>query len=446
MLEAIPGLVEWAHSPDSNAKHDPFTRHAAAISGRLRVMNIRRLPSWVLSMANHRAVHGSWPSYEPHPMPSADEMAESTEADDVLRYMSDGPRFPVQKWLRKEHLADDVAALLEHFGELTEAAQAAIASVPYRAKAYDHDLGSTFTAEQIRRMYTLNPGWAEVERRVYGDLYDLRGSESPDSHAGSRRDDHDEIDVDRWLTAFAGSELDPIDRQLAEEGPSLANYRLFRGLSDWTWALLLGRRYTSYLSILETLPQVPDPALQTKWSGAHGLPLLARSLAFYRHVHSMRSEHGIGTLPTARILDFGCGWGRLTRFFCRDVDPGCLHACDPSEELLEICRRSRLPAVLHRAELAPGELSEDDFDLAYSHSLFTHLSEQEAAAGLEALHEALSPGGLLVLTIRPPAAPREAPATTLPDLRERWDDRFELVDVTVLLEDIDRVAVTLRRR
>ena len=30
-------------------------------------------------------------------------------------------------------------------------------------------------------------------------------------------------------------------------------------------------------------------------------------------------------------------------------------------------------------------------------------------------------------------------------IRERWAERFELVDVTAQLEDIDRVAVTLRK-
>jgi SAM-dependent methyltransferase len=175
------------------------------------------------------------------------------------------------------------------------------------------------------------------------------------------------------------------------------------------------------------------------------LTLLSRSLAFYRHVWSMQSAHGSGASPTTRILDFGCRWGRLTRFFCRDVDLGCLHACDPDEDLLKLFSRSRLPAVLHRAELASGELPEGDFDLAYSHSLFTRLGEQEAAAALEALAEALSPAGLLILTIRPPAGPGNDPATTLPYLREHWGDRFELVDVTVLLEDIDQVAVTLQR-
>jgi hypothetical protein len=378
-------------------------------------------------------------------------MAETLDADGALRRVSDGPRFPIQRWLRQEFLADDVAALLEHFGLLTESARAGIASVPHRAKNYDHDLAATFSAEQIQRMYALNPGWAEVENRVYGGLYDLVDSDPSQLHRRPAKTFlADELDVDRWLTAYAGSRLDALDRQLADEGPSLDNYRLFRDLNDWVWALLLGRGYTSYPSILETLPQIPDPALQTKWSGGHGLALLTKSFAFYRHVRSMHASQGIGELPTARILDFGCGWGRLTRFFCRDVDPGCLHACDPDEDVLRICRRSRLPAVLHHTGFDPGELPETGLDLAYAATSFTHLPEESAEACLTALHESLNPSGLLILTVRPPAhagrgTDSDGPPISLSFVRERWADRFEVVDVTVQLEDIHRVAVTLRK-
>lgn len=156
MFEAVPGLVEWAHSPDSKAKHDSFALHAAAVSGRLRVMNSRRLPAWILSRTHHMRVHGPWPDGRRHVMMTADEMAENANPDFALRRMSDGPRFPIQRWLRQEHLVDDVAALLERYGLLTEAAREGLAGVPFRAKGYDHDLRSTFTAEHVRRMYTLN--------------------------------------------------------------------------------------------------------------------------------------------------------------------------------------------------------------------------------------------------------------------------------------------------
>jgi SAM-dependent methyltransferase len=528
MLAAVPGLVSYADSPGSNDKHDPFAEHEDEIVGKLRVMNIRRLPAWILSITHHRAASGVWPDYEPQPMRTPEEMAESRLPDDALRYMTNAPRFPVERWLRQENLADDVRALLAEAGVPTADTEAAIAAVPYRAKAYDHDVASTFTVAQVQRMYTLNPAWAEIERRVYGDVHELARPGAVDSPPGGTghgraaprigarlldaaerrlRDWHrrrtgteappppsdaDETDVDTWLTSLNGPRLEAIDRELAEMGPSFDNYPLFRGLDDDLWALLLSRRYSTYRSILETLPLLPDPTLQERWNGAHGLTLLTQTKAFYRHARAMLERHGVSEPPATRILDFGCGWGRITRFFCRDVDAGALHGCDPVEDILEVCRRSRLPAVLHRTEFIPERLPETGFDLAYSFSVFTHISEEAANACIRALHDALNPGGLLILTIRPPAyldldpkmhAARDAlrpdPLTALaeprhvfvphdPDpehpqyeggemtygeavislsyVRERWGGLFELLDVKIVPEDLYQVAITLRKR
>jgi SAM-dependent methyltransferase len=517
MLEAVPGLVLWAQPQDTNDKHDPFWRHEEAVAGKLLVMNIRRLPSWILSMAHHKATAGIWPDYEPQPMPTVEEMTESRLPDDTIRYMTEGPRFPVDHWLRQESLTDDLTALLEQTGSLTDEARAAIGGIPFLAKPYDHDVNSTFSPEQIQRMYMLNPAWAEVERRVFGDIVDFGApppppprsrtrrllskarSTTPEAQPGSPEErpepvpaDDDDVEVDSWLTHLFGPEIGAIDDELARVGPSYENFKLFRGLDDDVWALLLGRRYTTYKSILETLPHLPDPDLQMRWNGAQGLELLNQSKSFYRHCKTMLSRHGSVPLEDALILDFGCGWGRLARFFSRDVEPGAVHGCDPVEEILEVCRRCRLPAVLHRTEFVPERLPVEGFDLAYSFSVFTHLSEPAAQACLRALHGALAPGGILILTIRPPGyldrdpqlhATRDAlgpdfvaalseprylfvphdadpghpqyqggemtygeAVISLPYVRERWSDLFELVDVGISTEDLHQVPITLRKR
>ncbi len=69
-----------------------------------------------------------------------------------------------------------------------------------------------------------------------------------------------------------------------------------------------------------------------------------------------------------------------------------------------------------------------------------------AAAGLEVLYESLNRGGLLTITIGPPAGlDSDDRGIGLAYLRGQPADRFELVDVTVAIDDIDQVAVTLRR-
>ena len=36
--------------------------------------------------------------------------------------------------------------------------------------SYERDLSRRFTARQLGRLYERNPAWAEIERRIYGDV------------------------------------------------------------------------------------------------------------------------------------------------------------------------------------------------------------------------------------------------------------------------------------
>jgi hypothetical protein len=170
MFLSVPGLVEFADPLDSEDKHMPFFGREAEVQGKLLAMNIRRLPAWVISGAQHKARHGVYPDYAPTPLPSPDELSRSHEADDLLRWMTDHGRFKVGRWLRAEGLQDDVIDFLAEIGALSDQARAAVSAVGrVNVGAYDPALGE-LTREQVARLYRLNPDWAEVERRVYGEL------------------------------------------------------------------------------------------------------------------------------------------------------------------------------------------------------------------------------------------------------------------------------------
>jgi hypothetical protein len=171
MLVAVPGLVQFADRPDSNDKHIPFFGREAEVAGKLLAMNIRRLPAWALSGAQHKARHGVHPDYEPTPLESFDQITSRTDADDLLRWMTDHGRFRVDRWLRAEQLKDDVLGLLEELDELTPDVRAAVLAVGrVNEGGYPWELELELTGEQIARLYSLNPLWAKTERRVYGDL------------------------------------------------------------------------------------------------------------------------------------------------------------------------------------------------------------------------------------------------------------------------------------
>jgi hypothetical protein len=169
MFCAVPGLVEFADPADSNDKHMPFFGREPDVAGKLLVMNIRRLPGWALSGAQHKARHGIHPDYRPARLESPEEVTGRTDADDLLRWMTDHGRFAVDRWLRMEVLESDVLALLGELGEGGPEVERAVRGVG-RVNQGSYGDGLEFTVDQVARLYQLNPVWAGVERRVYGGL------------------------------------------------------------------------------------------------------------------------------------------------------------------------------------------------------------------------------------------------------------------------------------
>jgi hypothetical protein len=173
MLSSVPGLVQFADPLDSNDKHLPFFAREEQLHGKLIVMNIRRLPSWALSAAEHRSRHGVYPDFRPGPRASADEIAGMLDADNLLAWMTDHGRIAVDHWLRMEVLEQDVLHLLATLGVLSAEARAGVAQVGRRnASSYVRDIRARLSDEQVRRLYENNPQWASIERRVYGALMD----------------------------------------------------------------------------------------------------------------------------------------------------------------------------------------------------------------------------------------------------------------------------------
>lgn len=171
MFKVFPGLIQFAHARDTNDKHARFLKHEKEIEGKLLIMNIRRLPSWILSFAHHKSQYGLYPERKPLPMDSSEEMARSAAPDRLLHsFMAEG-RFNVGAWLRTEHLADDFLELISQFTEVRQDQESQIRNLErVNQLKYDHELERWFTRDQVFRMYLVNPLWTSVEQGVYGEL------------------------------------------------------------------------------------------------------------------------------------------------------------------------------------------------------------------------------------------------------------------------------------
>src|SRR5262249_4106197 len=101
------------------------------------------------------------------------------------------------------------------------------------------------------------------------------------------------------------------------------------------------------------------------------------------------------------ILDFGCGWGRILRFFLKDLEPTRLWGADPVEEMIDFCRTSNPWCAFYCIDRTPPTpFRSDTFDCIYSFSVFSHLSEPMHRSWLGELHRILKPGGILIATTR----------------------------------------------
>lgn len=108
-------------------------------------------------------------------------------------------------------------------------------------------------------------------------------------------------------------------------------------------------------------------------------------------------EAGLG--PGQRVLEPGCGTGRLSEVLARAVGPaGSVLALDISPAMAEACQRrvAALPQVdvrctgLEELDEKPGS-----FDAAICHQVFPHFDDQPQA--LRRLHSLLRPGSALLV-------------------------------------------------
>ena len=97
------------------------------------------------------------------------------------------------------------------------------------------------------------------------------------------------------------------------------------------------------------------------------------------------------------VLDFGCGCGRVTRYF-HDFD-GDVAGSDVSTQAVDWCRNNLRFARFEVNALAPPlAFADESFDLVYALSVFTHLTDDLQLAWRDELRRVLRPRGKLVVT------------------------------------------------
>jgi SAM-dependent methyltransferase len=185
-------------------------------------------------------------------------------------------------------------------------------------------------------------------------------------------------------------------------GREAANPReLFESISDRFWYWLITRGAQGRHGLTGIVPGVPSAEMERNWTGSAGDSTLQEAFDFYRLVKYRAQVHDRAINCDTRVLDFGCGWGRIIRFFLRDVDHWNLHGVDCYGEALTAARRgSRWGHFSLIDTHPPACYRSESFDLIYLYSVFSHLSEMVHLEWLREFQRLLRPGGLLFATTR----------------------------------------------
>ncbi len=199
--------------------------------------------------------------------------------------------------------------------------------------------------------------------------------------------------------ATAGTHRATLDRLLAARRDGHSLRQIFGAGSDdfWLWCFTNGYREDERLRSL--LPSFPPDEIQYNFAGAAGDDTMRDAFSIYCLIRMLTTQHAPRAPET--IMEFGSGWGRIIRYFLRDVEPDRLWGLDCMPEAIAICKDTNPYCRFQLVDpFPPTSVPSESFDLIYSYSVFSHLSEEAHSAWLGEFKRLLKPGGLLIATTR----------------------------------------------
>ena len=114
-------------------------------------------------------------------------------------------------------------------------------------------------------------------------------------------------------------------------------------------------------------------------------------------IHELLRDHEIPPQQVTRVLDFGCGCGRVIRHWADRG--GEVHGCDYNADLIAWCGKYLPFAEFETNRLAPPlRYGAHSFDLVYALSVFTHLPQPLQRQWIAEMARILRPSGYLIIS------------------------------------------------
>jgi ubiquinone/menaquinone biosynthesis C-methylase UbiE len=153
----------------------------------------------------------------------------------------------------------------------------------------------------------------------------------------------------------------------------------------------------------EDHPASPAPHTEGKtirWARLYDLGTTFLSFGQLAALHRGTVELA-GIRPGERILDVGCGPGRLALVAATTAGPRSeVCGIDPAPEMVELARRraarARVPARFEVGVIEALPFADEHFDVVLSSLMLHHLPDELKRRGLAEIHRVLKPAGRLV--------------------------------------------------
>lgn len=136
-----------------------------------KILNIRRLPSYILSRSGHAERSHQTSPDKKHMLRGFTEGYSNINhhADAVLNYYIEGAK--PKYWLRTEYINEDFITCMKNYYSLDDRIIQRL-SAEYKNKntSYNKDVFQFFTKAELKEIYSKCPLWAYYEQKLYGSL------------------------------------------------------------------------------------------------------------------------------------------------------------------------------------------------------------------------------------------------------------------------------------
>lgn len=117
-------------------------------------------------------------------------------------------------------------------------------------------------------------------------------------------------------------------------------------------------------------------------------------------IENVLAKNDVDVKKFKRILDFGCGCGRVIRHFKYLADRGLeIIGCDYNRKLIDWNNQNlRFASFTNNQLNPPATFADSEFDLVYSLSVFTHLDKNLQIEWMREIYRIIKGGGYLIIT------------------------------------------------